>query len=124
VAAVRSSSKRRPDQVGEVVRQVIAEALLREVRDPRIQLVTITRVEVAGDLSAARVFVTIHGEDETKDQALEGLESAAGFFRQRVAKALATRITPELVFQLDKGLEHAARIDQILSELKRGEEDA
>ncbi len=117
-----ASSKRRPDQVGEIIRQVVAEALIREVRDPRISMVTITRVEVTPDLSHARLFVTIHGEGEERTLALEGLARASGFFRTRVANALSTRITPELTFMPDLGAEHAARIEHILGALKRGEE--
>ena len=113
------SSRRRPEQVAELIRQVIAEALVKDVRDPRLHLVTVTRVEVSPDLSFARVYALAHGEDQTRAEALEGLQSAAGFFRSRVAKALSARITPELRFELDKGAEHASRIDQILADLKR-----
>jgi ribosome-binding factor A len=116
---VRGPTRRRPEQVGELIRQVIAEALVSDVRDPRIQLVTVTRVQVSPDLSFARVAVVAHGDDEAKEQALEGLASAAGFFRSRVARALSARTTPELRFELDRGVEHAARIDQILADLKR-----
>ena len=116
------SSKRRPDQVAEVVRQVVAEALLREIRDPRIQMVTITGIEVSPDLSYARILVTVHGDEAERDLALEGLERASGFLRSRVAKALATRITPALTFVADRGQEHAAKIEAILGALKRGEE--
>ena len=116
------SSKRRPDQVAEVVRQVVAEALLREVRDPRIQMVTITGIEVSPDLSYARILVTVHGDEAERDLALEGLERASGFLRSRVARALSTRITPALTFVADRGQEHAAKIEAILGALKRGEE--
>jgi len=118
-----SSSKRRPDQVGEVIRQVVAEAILRDLRDPRIKLVTVTRVDVSGDLSHARVYVIGHDE-AAQDQAVVGLASAAGFLRSRVAKALATRIVPDLTFVVDRGVEHAARIDEILAGLRRGKEEA
>lgn len=111
---------RRPDQVAETVRQVIADALLTELRDPRIGFVTVTHVLVTNDLSVATVRVSIMGEDTDRAAALEGLTSAAGFLRKLVAKALATRIVPELRFELDRGLEHAARINRILGEL-RGE---
>ena len=110
---------KRPEQVAEMVRQVVGEALLREVRDPRLGLVTVTRAEVSGDLAQARVFVAVHGSDDDGQRALEGLESAAGFLRSRVAKALASRTTPELLFELDRGLLHAARINQVLERLKR-----
>jgi ribosome-binding factor A len=117
------SSKRRPGQVGEIVRQVLAEALTREIRDPRVGLVTLSRVEVSGDLSHATVFVISGEADSGKREAtLEGLRSAAGFLRSKVAKALSTRTIPELHFELDRGLEHAARINAMLADLKREEE--
>ncbi len=116
---MRGGSRRRPEQVAEVVRQVLAEALTREVRDPRVGLVTLTRVEVSGDLSHATVAVLAPGDDAERARALEGLKSAAGFLRTKVAKALSTRTIPELHFELDRGLEHAARINAMLAELKR-----
>ena len=111
--------KRRPDQVAETVRQVIAELLLKELRDPRIGFVTVTGVQVTNDLSVATVRVSIMGDPAEREAALEGLASAAGFLRGRVGKALTTRIVPELRFELDRGLEHAARINQIIGELKQ-----
>jgi ribosome-binding factor A len=115
-------SSRRPEQVAETLRQVITDALAREVRDPRVGFVTITAVLVSGDLSHARVMVSVPGEDADKSRALEGLESAAGFLRTRVARALTTRTVPELHFELDRGLEHAARINELLNTIKRGDQ--
>ena len=122
------SPKRRPGQVAEIVRQVLAEALARDIRDPRVGLVTLTRVDVSGDLSHAKVYVMARGEGGAKSEedgarALEGLKSAAGFLRSRIAKALSTRTIPELHFELDRGLEHAARINAVLADLKREGED-
>ncbi|MGH7559863.1 MAG: 30S ribosome-binding factor RbfA [Gemmatimonadales bacterium] len=119
---MRGASRRRPEQVAEVIRQVVAEAIAREVRDPRVGFLTITRVDVSGDLGHAVIHVSRPGEDEDRRRALLGLRSASGFLRSRVAKALATRTVPELHFELDRGLEHAARIDAMLAELKREEE--
>ncbi|HET8648526.1 MAG TPA: 30S ribosome-binding factor RbfA [Gemmatimonadales bacterium] len=117
-------SSRRPDQVAETLRQVIADALLRsEVRDPRVGFVTITSVEVTSDLSHARIRVQVPGEPAEKERALEGLQSAAGFLRSRAARALTTRIVPELHFELDRGLEHAARIEALLEQIHRDEAD-
>jgi ribosome-binding factor A len=112
-------SRRRPEQVGEIVRQVLAETITRELRDPRVGLVTITRVMVSGDLSHAQVYVMAQGEEAERQKAIEGLVSAAGFLRTRIAKALSTRTIPELHFELDRGLEHAARINAMLADLKR-----
>lgn len=116
-------SSRRPEQVGETIRAVLAEALLRgEVRDPRVGMVTVSAVEVTRDLSHATVRVVPHGEPAEREAAVEGLQRAAGFLRGFVAKALTTRITPELHFVLDRGFEHALEIDRLLAGLKREEE--
>jgi ribosome-binding factor A len=115
-------SSHRPEQVAETIRQVLAEALAREVRDPRIGRVTITSVQVTNDLSHAKVMVVVGGEEEDKAKALEGLVSAGGFLRGRVAGALSTRTTPALAFELDRGAEHAQRIESLLASLRRGEE--
>ena len=109
--------------MAETLRQVITDALAREVRDPRVGFVTVTGVLVSNDLSHARVMVSLPGEEADKDRALEGLQSAAGFLRSRAARALTTRSVPELHFELDRGLEHAARINQLLNTIRREEAD-
>ena len=112
-------SPRRPEQVGEAIRQAVTDALLREVRDPRVGFVTVTHVQVTNELSHAKVMVAVPGSEEDRQRALEGLRSAAGFFRSRVAKALTTRVVPELHFELDRGIEHAARINELLEAVRR-----
>ncbi len=114
---------RRPEQVAGTLRQVIADALTREVRDPRVGFVTVTGVLVTNDLSHARVMVSVPGDDAEKTRALQGLQSAAGFLRSRAARALTTRSVPELHFELDKGVQHAARIEQLLESIRREERD-
>jgi ribosome-binding factor A len=109
--------------MAETLRQVITDALTREVRDPRVGFVTVTGVLVSNDLSHARVMVSVPGEDSDKSRALEGLQSAAGFLRSRAARALTTRTVPELHFELDRGLEHAARINELLNTIKREDSD-
>lgn len=115
------ASSHRPQQVAETVRQVVAEALVREVRDPRVGLVTLTGIVVSGDLGHAKLKFVASGEPDAAEQALEGLQSAAGFLRSRLAKALGTRIVPELHFEIDRGGEHAARINEVLASLQREE---
>jgi ribosome-binding factor A len=116
-------SSRRPEQVAENIRQVLADALTRDIRDPRIGFVTLTGVTVTPDLSHARVRISVPGDEEAKARALEGLASSAGFLRTRVARALTTRSVPELHFELDRGLEHAARINEVLASLKHEARD-
>jgi ribosome-binding factor A len=116
-------SSRRPEQVAGTIRQVIADALTREVRDPRVGFVTVTGVLVTNDLSHARVMVSVPGDDAEKAKAMEGLQSAAGFLRTRAARSLTTRTVPELHFELDKRFEHAARIEELLQAIRREEQD-
>jgi ribosome-binding factor A len=116
-------SSRRPEQVGETLRQVITDALAREVRDPRVGFVTVTAVLVSNDLSHARVMVSVPGEESVKTRALEGLQSAAGFLRSRAARTLTTRSVPQLHFELDRGLQHAARINELLNTVRREDQD-
>jgi ribosome-binding factor A len=113
---------RRPEQVAGTIRQVIADALAREVRDSRVGFVTVTGVLVTNDLSHARVMVSVPGDDAKKAKAMEGLKSASGFFRTRAARALTTRTVPELHFELDKGVAHAARIEELLGSIRREEQ--
>jgi ribosome-binding factor A len=114
---------RRPEQVAGTIRQVVADALAREVRDPRVGFVTVTGVLVTNDLSHARVMVSVAGDDAEKARAMEGLQSAAGFLRSRAARALTTRTVPELHFEIDQGVAHAARIEELLQSIRREEQD-
>ena len=112
----------RPERVAEGIRQTVAAFLTGNVRDPRVGFVTVTGVEVSPDLTHARVRVSVMGSEEEKDRSLEGLASAARFLRAQLARELRLRLTPELRFELDRGLDHAQRIDRVLRELKEGED--
>jgi ribosome-binding factor A len=114
---------RRPEQVAGTIRQVITDALARDVRDPRVGFVTVTNVVVTNDISHARVLFSVPGDESEKAKAMQGLQSAAGFLRTRAARALTTRTVPELHFELDKGIEHAARIEELLESIRREERD-
>ena len=108
----------RPERVSELVRQAVGAFLTGDVRDPRIGFVTVIGVEVSPDLSHANVRVSVMGSDEEKARSLEGLASAARYLRAQLAKELPLRTSPELHFHLDRGIEHAQRIDRVLKELK------
>src|SRR5205823_14231672 len=110
----------RPERVAELIRQTVAEFLTGKARDPRIGFVTVTAVEVSGDLAHARVRVSVMGSDEEKAKSLEGLASAARFLRARIARELPLRTAPELRFELDRGQEHAMRIARLLKDLEEG----
>jgi ribosome-binding factor A len=110
----------RPERVAEAIRQTVAAFLTGNVRDPRVGFVTVTGVEITADLAHARVRVSVMGSDDEKAKSLEGLTSAARFLRAQLARELPLRVAPELRFELDRGLEHAQRIDRVLRDLKEG----
>lgn len=108
----------RTERVAEAIRHTVAMFLTAELRDPRIGFVTVTGVRVSRDLTHAWIAVSIMGVPEEQERSLTGLESAAGYLRAQLAKELRLRVVPELHFEIDKGLAHAAHIDQILKKLE------
>jgi ribosome-binding factor A len=108
---------RRQRQVAELLHQEISLLIQRQVRDPRLGLVTVTDVEVTPDLRLAHIYVSVMGGDDEAKQALAGLKSATGFFRHALGSALSLRFIPELSFRLDKSLEQGLHIDQLLDSL-------
>ena len=115
---------RRTDRVADLVRAELGDLLLREVRDPRVGLATITNVSVSPDLKHSRVRVSILGTDEEQADSLEALKKASGFLRTRLARKLNLRSTPALVFELDRGAETSQRISELLEGLNHDREDA
>jgi ribosome-binding factor A len=109
-------ANRRVERLNEQLRREISDILRRDVRDPRIGIPTITRVEVTPDLFMARVFVRAGGNAEERAAALEGLDGAAAFIRREL-RGLKVRRVPELRFEIDQTLEHASRIEELLREI-------
>ena len=107
----------RPERLAALIKEVMGEAFMGQLKDPRVGFVTIMGVTVSADGGHARVRVSVLGSDDEKAEAMVGLESARGYLRSHLAKTLPLRIVPELHFELDRGLEHAQRIDQILNDL-------
>jgi len=107
---------RRTERVGEAVQALIAELLLREIKDPRIGLVTVTAVKVSPDLRHARVYFSCLGDAARRAETLRGLTSAAGFMRTQVARSLKLRVAPEIVFEFDPSLELSERISRLLKD--------
>lgn len=107
---------RRTDRVGEAIQALVADLLVREVKDPRIGLVTITAVRVSPDLRHARIFFSCLGDDEQRLRSLRGLRSAAGFVRSQVARQLNLRVAPEIVFEFDPSLAQAERLSRLLKD--------
>jgi ribosome-binding factor A len=107
----------RTQRIADQIRAELADLLLREIRDPRVRLATISQVVVSADLGHARVGVSALGDEAQRAAAVAGLEHARGFLRRELARRLSLRATPELRFELDRGAEHSQRITEILDGL-------
>lgn len=110
---------RRPDRVGDLVRQVLSELFLRGLKDPRVAagMVTITSVDVSPDLRHARIWVSALGDEAGRAAALAGLRSASGWLRRELGRNIRTKRTPELQFLPDPSLATANRIEGLIAEL-------
>jgi ribosome-binding factor A len=108
---------RRPERFAEALKEEISEVVGFELDDPRLEMVTVTEVEVASDLRDAKVFVLIRGTDEEVDKALRSLRNAATFVRQQVAMNLDLRHAPHVHFVRDTAEENASRVSEILDDL-------
>lgn len=109
---------RRTRQVGEMLREELSDIIRREVKDPRIGFMSITSVEVPPDLRSARVFVSVLGTDEERENTLEALRSAAGFIRHTLKPRLRMRQIPDLEFRDDRSMEYAEQIADTLREIR------
>jgi ribosome-binding factor A len=107
----------RPDRVADQIRSELAMLLTREVHDPGIGFVTLTRVHVSPDLQLARVMYTVLGDDKTRATSARALERAAPFLRRQIGARLHLKRTPELKFVYDDSVAGQDRIEQILNEL-------
>ncbi len=92
--------------------------IVAKLKDPRIGLAAVTRVELSGDLHHARILVSVLGNNEARQKSLEGLSSAAGYIRRELGRRLRMRRTPQLIFVLDRGAEEATKIETLLRTLK------
>ena len=110
-------TSRRVLKAAQAIREVVSLAILTDLRDPRVDNVTVTTVEVTGDMKQARVHVTVMGEDTNSSQVLKGLSSAAGFLQRKIANRIESRYIPKLQFVLDQGQENAREVARILEDL-------
>jgi ribosome-binding factor A len=108
----------RSHRVGDLLVEVAAELLRKEIRDPRIGAVTLTGAKVSKDLRHAQIFFNLLGRRESKQEVLAGLKSATGFIRAKLGKQLKLRYVPTIEFVYDESEDEARRIDQLLKQVK------
>jgi ribosome-binding factor A len=110
-------ASRRMLKAAEAIREVVSMAILTEIRDPRVQNVTVTGVEVTPDMRAAKVLVSVMADEPKQHLCLKGLANSTGFLQSKIAKRVETRYTPKITFELDQGVKKSIEVQRILYEL-------
>ncbi len=116
-------TSRRVLKAASAIREVVSMAILTELRDPRIANVTVTYVEVSGDMRQAKIHVSIMSDEKNQELCMHGLRSATGFLQQKVGDRIDSRYTPRLKFVLDEGIKKSVEISRILGEILHDSED-
>jgi len=113
----------RPDRVADLIRAEVTTMIARELHDPGVGFVTVTRVEVSPDLQHARVFYTSLGDQTARTNTARALDRATGFMRRLIGKRLQLRRTPEIQFTFDESIGHQDRVEQLLREIGENKPD-
>ena len=113
-------AKDRINKINEEVRRELSN-IVRELKDSRIPMMTsIVAVRVTNDLSYAKVYVSVMGDEEVQKKAIQGLKSASGYVRREIGRRLQLRHTPEFIFELDHSIEQGAYINQLIHDINKG----
>lgn len=114
----------RVEKVQEAIQQEISKMLLMDVKDPRIQFVTVTGVELTDDMSYAKIYVSLYGPKDKQEETWKALQKSLGFMRTEIAKRIRLRFAPTLILQKDTSMEYSAHIESILQKIKQEEKPA
>ena len=107
----------RANRVGEQMKKELGEIIGRKIKDPRIGFVTVTDVQVTGDLQQAIVYISVLGDEKQRENTLIGLAKARGFIRSEIGQRIRLRKTPEIVFEFDESIEYGNRIETLLHQI-------
>lgn len=107
----------RANRVGEQMKKELGDIISRKIKDPRIGFVTVTDVSVSGDLQIAKVFISVLGDEEQRQNTLKGLAKAKGFIRSEIGQRIRLRKTPEIQFEFDESISYGNRIETLIHEL-------
>ena len=119
------ANTRRIQKVAALIRRETSQILINDIRDERVHqsMITITDVEVSGDLQHCKIFVSLFGDEAQKTEVLSGLDAATSFLKGELARRLQMRRAPEIVFKLDRGMEKGASVMQLLGKLEEERND-
>lgn len=108
----------RANRVGEQMKKELGEIIGRKIKDPRVGFVTVTDVQVTGDLQQATVFISVLGDEEQRENTLRGLAKAKGFIRSEIGQRIRLRKTPEILFEFDESIDYGNRIESLLHQIQ------
>ncbi len=109
---------KRTDRLNSLLKEVISEVIKKDVRNPHVtDLITVTRVQISKDLHYAKVYISVIGSQQAKDETLQALTSAAGFIAVNSSKKVVMRYFPELTFKLDDSVDKHMRIEELLDKI-------
>ena len=113
------ATSRRVSRVAELVKREVSQMLLHGIKDDRVGagMVSVTDVDVSGDLQHAKIFVSIYGTEEAKEEPMAGLKSATGYVRSELGQRIRLRRTPEVVFIEDRSIERGTRVLSLINQL-------
>jgi ribosome-binding factor A len=111
---------KRINRISEEVRKIVSELIFNGLKDPRINpMTTVTRVEVTRDLSFAKIYISVLGDDINKEETIKGLNSAKGFIRKEIGNRMDLRYAPEPIFNLDESIEKAISLSKLIDEVNK-----
>lgn len=113
------ATSRRVSRVAELIKREVSQMLLQDIKDDRVGagMVSVTDVDVSGDLQHAKIYVSIYGTDEARQQIMAGLKSATGYIRSELGHRVRLRRTPEVIFQEDRSIERGTKVLSLLNQL-------
>lgn len=116
-------SSTRNARIAEEIRKEISDIISNKLKDPRVSgMISITKTSLTKDMRYAKVYISVLGNDEDKNQVLAGLRNASGFIRKEIGQRIKIRYTPEIIFEIDNSIEYGMRISNILKEISKKEE--
>ncbi|MBA2873948.1 30S ribosome-binding factor RbfA [Thermaerobacillus caldiproteolyticus] len=113
----------RATRVGEQMKKELSDIIGRKLKDPRIGFVTVTDVRVTGDLQQAKVYISVLGDEEQRQNTLKGLAKAKGFIRSEIGQRIRLRKTPEIYFEIDESIDYGNRIESLIQQLSKEKEE-
>jgi len=108
----------RSERVQVQLKREISRILHEDLKDPRIGFVTVTRIDLTGDLRYAKVYFSVLGDDANQESSVEGIQSAAGYIRRLIGERLKLKFVPELSFRLDKSIEYSINLEKTFERLR------